>query len=125
MSSARSPHEWTVPAVTALNLPSGALAWPWSLAPQQVMVPSARSPHECHPPTVMDRKRPAGRTAHPGCAPAGDGAVAAQPAGVVLACGDSLETPNGCVALAVGKLLPQQVMVPSLRSPHECAPHRR
>ena len=44
----RSPHECP-PAVTAEYCPSGAVACPSRLLPQQVMVPLVRSPHECLP----------------------------------------------------------------------------
>ena len=61
----------SVPALTAVNVPSGASAWPtcssWesALLPQQSTVPSVRIPHVWNVPAVTALKGPSARTLCP------------------------------------------------------------
>ena len=65
MASVLSPHVWPPPAVTAVNVPSGASAPPQWLSPQQVMVASVLSPHVWPPPVVTAVNVPLGASARP------------------------------------------------------------
>ena len=60
-----SPHEWSLPAVTAAKAPAGASDCPNVLSPQQVIVPSMRSPQVCQTPALTALKIPAGALAWP------------------------------------------------------------
>ena len=60
-----SPHEWSLPAVTAAKAPAGASDCPDVLSPQQVIVPSMRSPQVCQTPALTALKIPAGALAWP------------------------------------------------------------
>ena len=85
--SACRPQVWALPAVMAVNRSSGGAAWPLSLLPQHWAVPSSRIAHECQAPAATAVNRPRGASAWP----------------------------LGAFVRLV--LLPQQVMVPSPRSP--------
>ena len=111
MPSVRSPHEWEAPAGggDGGELPGRRGRLPEdSSHPQQVMVPSVRSPHECHVADGDGGVLPVGRGRLPVvvvarpvgvAAPAGDGAVGAQPAR--MAAGLPTVTAEYCPAGAV------------------------
>ena len=40
----RTPQVWSAPALTAVKVPAGGVAWPTSLSPQHATVPFVRSP---------------------------------------------------------------------------------
>ena len=59
----RSPQVWYQPALTALNDPPGASAWPSSLSPQHSTAPPMRSPQVWYQPALTALNDPPGAAA--------------------------------------------------------------
>ena len=55
MRSVLTPHECQWPVETAVNVPVGAVACPYSSAPQQATVRPVLTPQECPSPTETER----------------------------------------------------------------------
>jgi hypothetical protein len=48
------------PALTEAKVPTGGVALPWLLSPQQATVPSVLTPHAWMPPALMETNVPSG-----------------------------------------------------------------
>ena len=59
------PQEWNLPALTAVKVPGGGVAWPSALRPQQATVPSVLIPQVWRWPALTAAKVPAGGVALP------------------------------------------------------------
>ena len=113
----RKPQVKPLPALTAVNVPGGGVAWPSSLWPQQATVPLVRRPQACAPPALTDVEGARrGVQAIPVVqAPADDRSVRAHAAVVEVTGADGGEGPSRRIGLAC---LP-------FRSRRCCCPSRR
>ena len=80
-----SPQVWRAPALTAVKVPAGGVAWPLPLSPQQARVPFVRTPAGV---VAAGAHRGEGARGRGGLAvrvraPAGEGAVVLDAAGEV------------------------------------------
>ena len=60
-----SPQVWMPPALTAVKVPAGGVAWPLPLRPQQATAPFVLIPQVWKPPALTAVKVPAGGVAWP------------------------------------------------------------
>ena len=59
------PQAWKPPALTAVKVPAGGVAWPLPLRPQQATMPFVLTPQVWKPPALTAVKAPVGGVAWP------------------------------------------------------------